>query len=381
MSEEIVRLTAADFEEGIDFLNYVFGAQNFETLLPAVYQKTDEWMSCNWAVRQDGKIRGIVGLFPIQWQVGDATLKVGGIGGVSTHPRSRGAGHMKALMSRCIEVMKDEGYHLSYLGGQRQRYQYFGYERCGISSSFNLNKSNLRHRFDDDPGIRFEPLEKEDAERLARTRELHAAQPMHCIRAPENFYNHLRNWYQRPHVALDSADRMIGYLTASEKGDQIAELVGDDDATAFRMLRAWAANHADWETSISLPATRLNLTHLLGQYGERTSLQPAGNWQVFAWTELLDALLQMRRLSGPLMEGRVVVDISEYGAVALQVEGERATCERTDDKPALQCDPLTAMRLFFGPLAPSQILPLPPGAALLEQWCPLPLHWPRQDGV
>ncbi|MBT4501050.1 MAG: GNAT family N-acetyltransferase [Gemmatimonadetes bacterium] len=384
MSEEIVRLTAADFEDGMDFLNLVFGAygpQNFETLLPAIYQPTEEWMSCNWAVRKNGKIRAIVGLFPIQWHIGEALFKVAGIGGVSTHPKSRGAGYMKSLMSRCLDEMRDGGYHLSYLGGQRQRYQHYRYERCGVSSSFGLNKSNLRHCFDDDPGIHFEPLEKEDTERLARARELHGAQPMHCLRSPANFHNHLRNWHRRPHAALDREGRMVGYLVAGDKGDQIDELVSDDDDTAMRLLRAWTADRTDWEVSISLPPTHTNLARLLGRCCETTSLRPAGNWRISPWAELIDALLKMRRLSGPLLEGRVVVDIREYGSIALQVEGERTTCERTDDEPTLQCDSLAAMRLLFGPLPPSKVVPLPSAAILLEQWCPLPLYWPRQDGV
>ena len=384
MSEEIVRLTAADFEDGMDFLNLVFGAygpQNFETLLPAIYQPTEEWMSCNWAVRKDDKIRAIVGLFPIQWRIGETTFKVAGIGGVSTHPKSRGAGYMKRLMSRCLDEMRDDGYHLSYLGGQRQRYQYYGYERCGVSNSFTLSKSNLRHCFADDPDIRFDPLKEEDAERLAKAHQLHDARPLHCLRSPENFHNHLRNWHRRPHAALDREDRMVGYLVASEKGDQIDELVGDDDAISMRMLRAWAADRADWEVSISVPPVHTSLAHLLGQCCESTSLRAAGNWLIFAWVELIDTLLKMRLLSGPLLEGRVVVDIQKYGSLALQVEGEQATCERTDDEPTLQCDPPTAMRLFFGPLPPSKVMPLPPQATLLEQWCPLPLYWPRQDGV
>jgi hypothetical protein len=47
----------------------------------------------------------------------------------------------------------------------------------------------------------------------------------------------------------------------------------------------------------------------------------------------------------------------------------------------VQCDQLTAMRLLFGPARPSETVPLPAGARLLEQWCPLPLYWPHQDGV
>jgi len=97
MKVEVVQLTAADWEEGLTFLNGVFGEHrphDFATLLPSIYQPTEEFMACNHAVREDGNIRAVVGLFPIDWQVGDTRLKVGGIGGVSTHESVRGKGYM-----------------------------------------------------------------------------------------------------------------------------------------------------------------------------------------------------------------------------------------------------------------------------------------------
>ena len=81
----------------------------------------------------------------MQWKLGQTTLEIAGIGGVSSHPRSRGAGYMRQLMHHLVQRMRDEGKHLSWLGGQRQRYAYFGYEDCGVSHTYTLSKTNLRH--------------------------------------------------------------------------------------------------------------------------------------------------------------------------------------------------------------------------------------------
>lgn len=386
MSEEIVQLTAADFEDAMDFLNLVFGAHrphDFERLLPAAYQPNDESRACNYAVRTDGRIRGIVGMFPLALQVGRTTLKVAGVGGVSTHPRSRGAGYMRALMNHCVRLMREQGYHLSYLGGQRQRYQYFGYERCGQVFHYSLNHPNLRHCFGaaEAPGICFEPLEAMDSERMTAARGQHDAQPIYCLRQPGNFYHHLRSWYNRPHVALDSGGSLVGYLVATASGDRITELVTDDDDTALRLLRAWVTDRTEHEVTIALPAYRAGLARLLGRCCERIGVQPSGNWQVFDWVGVLDALFKARPLSGPLLEGEVVVAIEGIGALCLSVRDGQPSCVATQDEPALRCDALTAMRLLFGPLAPSQVMALPAAAARLDQWCPLPLFWPAQDGV
>jgi hypothetical protein len=77
----------------------------------------------------------------------------------------------------------------------------------------------------------------------------------------------------------------------------------------------------------------------------------------------------------------VIIEIEGYGRLLLEVDGKHIRCARTDAEPSLSPDPATAMRLLLGPLPPSAVLALPVGAALLEQWCPLPLFWGRQDGV
>ncbi len=157
MSVELVRLGTADWDEGLAFINGVFfadGSKDFSTLLPSIYQPTDEFMAYNHAVREDGSIRAVVGLFPLDWQVGDARLTIGGIGGVSTHPSVRGKGYMKLLMNHCVEHMKSEGMQLSWLGGQRQRYGYFGYEKCGLQLRISLTAANVRHVFGEQPALR-----------------------------------------------------------------------------------------------------------------------------------------------------------------------------------------------------------------------------------
>ncbi|SVE23296.1 uncharacterized protein METZ01_LOCUS476150 [marine metagenome] len=82
-----------------------------------------------------------------------------------------------------------------------------------------------------------------------------------------------------------------------------------------------------------------------------------------------------------MVEGKVVVGIEGYGAIALVVTDGEARCARTEEEPQVSCDPATCMRLLFGPLAPSQVIDLPQPAAMLESWCPMPLYWARQDGV
>ena len=381
---QIVRLGSGDFEEGMKFLNFVFGEHSphdFEKLLPTIYRATDEHMAHNYAIREEGEIQAVVGLFPITWRVGDATLRVAGIGGVSTHPESRGQGLMQRLMKHCVGTMRDEGFHLSWLGGQRQRYLYFGYEKCGNSITANVNRSNIRHCFDGEPGLRMQPMGKGDGDLLRRAKVLHDRQAMHCERPLEDFWRHCAAWYHEGWAALDAGDEMVGYLVAPREGGYVSELVAESAEAAERMVRTWSRERGEKGIALELNPLASETNCRFAACCEQISLHSSGNWQIFAWAEVVDALMKAKQAAGPLPEGSVVVDIEAYGAIALSVADGEAGCTRSTAEAQVTVDPATCMRLLFGPLQASQVMPLSPEGALLDMWCPLPLYWARQDGV
>jgi len=383
MSTAIARLTPADFEEAMDVLNFSFGFEhphNFETLLPVLYHPGAEAMSWNWALREEGSIRAIVGVFPLTWKLGDATLRIAGVGGVSCHPRYRKRGFMGQLMRHCVEAMREEGYPLSWLGGQRQRYGYYGYEKCGINYQLSLAPINVRHVFGDgDLGIEFRPLERQDRTHLQGVIGLHDAQPIRGVRPRERFYNMLLSWYHMPHIAISPDSRMIGYVVANGNGDRITEILAvNEGEPELQIAAAWVQQHGEATFDLA-PSNRL-LPKLAAVCGGM-SVHSSGNWQIFDWAAALDALLKAQCTLIPLIDGAVVIEIADYGKVLLEVAGGSARCIRSDAAPALQTDAFTAMRLLFGPLPPATVLALPQAAAALEQWCPLPLFWGRQDGV
>ena len=142
----------------LDFINYVFSQahrpHNFKTLLPKVYAH-DGFHRYHYVAVQDGKIRATVAVMPAFMPVGNNDmLKIGYVGSVSVHPYARGEGHMKKLMHMMLEDAEKEGYDLLALGGQRQRYQYFGFERGGAKLCFTVNQSNIRHALPNTEGRR-----------------------------------------------------------------------------------------------------------------------------------------------------------------------------------------------------------------------------------
>ena len=382
MNTQIRQLSAADFQEAIAVLNHSFfadGSEDFRRLLPKLYRATDELMSCNYAAICDGRIRAIVGMFPLGWCIDDTQLRIAGIGGVCAHPEYRKRGLMQKLMAHCVNEARSQGYHLSWLGGQRQRYAYFGYETCGTAIQFTLNKRNIRHTAGPDSTIRFEVIEQENGDRLQRVYELHSAQAVRAKRSESELYPLLISWGARPYAAL-LHDDMVGYVVIGP-GGTMSELVAEDVDTALAIARAWVEHGDHAQTTLRLgPLDGGSLSRLAG-VSEKARVTQSGNWQVFDWVTVIQTLLKARLARSPLMDGAAKVSIEGYGVLEIEVSGDGAGCRLVSGAAALQCDTLLAHRLFFGPLKPSEVVELPAAARALEAWCPLPLYWARQDGV
>lgn len=380
MPSEILRLGAGDFGELVPFLARAFGREEtdwFSANLPALYQPTEERMRCNLALREGGRLAAVAGVFPFAWRVGGASLRVAGIGGVATDPGLRGKGHMRRLMDRALVEVRAGGFHLSYLGGQRQRYLHWGWERAGVELHALVGPANVRRHFGGEgPGVELSPLGDEPSA-LAAMRAIHDAQPSRCERPGETFALSLRMWGARPLVAR-AGGRPVGYAVVSNKGDLVPEVVGADLASALGIVRALAAE-GNARTFVLSPGA---LARAVGEFAEVVSLHPSGNWQVLDWPAVLGALMRARAAEGPMAEGEVVVGLRGGGGrFALRVGARGVSCEPSDRPAALELDGPGLLRCLAGPLSPSRGFALPPAAAPLDAWCPLPLYLARQDHV
>ena len=92
--------------------------------------------------RDRGQLVGCLGIHPIVHIMEEVKLNAGGIGIVGTHPKRRGEGIMTTLLNNAIARMRETGCSISVLGGDRQRYNWFGWEMGGLRHVFTLN---LRH--------------------------------------------------------------------------------------------------------------------------------------------------------------------------------------------------------------------------------------------
>ncbi len=125
-----------EYDEIIDFINYVFSQNerphDFKKLLPKLYGDSRNYAGIHYLVKEDDKIKALICAMPIEYNIYGNGIKACCIGMVSVHPYARSKGYMKRLMKEVLTDIKNQGYHYVFLGGQRQRYEYFGFEPSGI---------------------------------------------------------------------------------------------------------------------------------------------------------------------------------------------------------------------------------------------------------
>ena len=157
MSDEKIyagRGNASMHDEYIDFINYVFGFngrdRDFPKLLPKLYRREDDPAGNSYVVTENGRIRAAVGAFDHTMTVCGRELRCRSIGNVAAHPYDKSRGFMRKLMDMAVEDMVRDGIAISTLGGKRQRYNYFSYEKSGTTYRFSVNSDNMRHTFGTD---------------------------------------------------------------------------------------------------------------------------------------------------------------------------------------------------------------------------------------
>lgn len=173
---------------------------------------------------------------------------------------------------------------------------------------------------------------------------------------------------------------MVGYLI-SRPDSTIAELVARDDDTELQIARAWVEQSDSGEASFGMGPLEGRILSLLGDICESTTIIHSGNWQVFDWKSVIDTLLKAQLSRSSLVDGTVRLSVAGFGVLEIEVNDGEAACRVVTGSSTIHCEALTAHRLLFGPLKPSQVVKLPAGAETLEAWCPLPLYWPTQDRV
>ncbi len=371
-------------DDYMDFINYVFGfngsIQDFYKLLPKLYKPEYDPCASSYVTFEGDKIKAAVGSFDMELVVCGEAVKCRGIGNVAVHPFSRSKGYMKKLMELAIEDMIADGVELSVLGGRRQRYNYFSYEKCGPSYSFTVNADNMRHIFGKEREHRFEirRLEPNDTASLSAIAKLSDDSPCHAVRDGSKLFDILTSWRAVPLVAFDRNGNFAGYAIANKK-DSISEIRPVNEADLADMITCIYDMMAQPSITVTLPPFRAESVETLlsiceGYHGGINEM-----YSVLNYKKVCDSFLRLKATYEALPDGELVLDINGRAGrekLLFSVKNGVPSVTDTDRDADFTLTHLEAMSVIFGGLARRRELP-----AFARIWFPLPIWVYNADMV
>lgn len=372
-----------DYDEIVEHGNFVFSyahcPHEFKTLIPKAYGEERTLWPEHFLARENGRIRGMVGLLPMEQRVCGEVLRMGYIGTVCVHPYSRGLGHMKKCMALSTGYARRQGLDLLALGGQRQRYEHYGYEPGGVAYTFDLSRINCRQA-SEDAALTFAPFETL-RDRMTELHAIYESGPVAGARPLGSFEQICRTWQSQP-FALLRGDCLTGYVIVSPDKRQISELRLVDAADFTTVIKAYLARFDQSSVSIRIPAYRTEDVRAAASLCERCHISPSEMFLILNYERVVRAGLRLRQhMEGCLPDGRIALGISgladEIRTLLISVSGGEIDCRFAEVPPDLVLDPIRAQNLLLAPVTCVDLRTLPDCA---RRFFPLPLYIESVDG-
>ena len=377
------RGTAEMFDDYMDFINYVFGfngtSSDFKKLLPKLYKYEYEPAVHSCVAVEDGKLKAAVGAFDHDISVCGEYLKTRGIGNVAVHPYARGSGYMKKLMNLALEEMVKEGVVLSVLGGRRQRYNYFSYDKLGQAVSMSFNDDNMRHTFGKNRthSIAFKKLTASDTEILKEIKKLSESYPFYAIREESKYFEILSSWQQSAYAGFENGE-FVGYAVA--KGTDVNEFLVCDESKVREFVAALFDHFRSSSMHVKIPVFLPNYIDALYRLCEGYDVEPAKFFTVLDYKKVVYAFMKLKAGYCDLPDGSIVLDIDGFAKkekIELSVKNGEITVDYSDKVADFTMSHLEAMNFLFAPVCPMrELLPI-----FAKVWLPLPIYLYSSDAV
>lgn len=374
------------FETYMALINRVFGfttdEQKFEGLLPKLYQPKYRPQDSNYIVTEDDTLVAAVGAYDHEIMVCGTTIPCRGIGNVAVAPETRGKGYMKDCMNAALSDMVKDGIALSTLGGRRQRYQYFSYEKAGPSYSFYLNADNIRHTYgtSDAPYDTFRQVTREDTELIANIKALIDSRDFSPVRDLEAFVDICETWHARLYAVTNKGE-LMGYCIM-EQGGFVAEIQAVDKENFMPLLRTIFAGYQNGGISIRLPLFEDAYIRQLAPVAEGGSLGYSMCYTVLNYALVTQAFFDLKATYAKLADGEMKLLIHGFAGdeyLHIEVKDGKPTVKNLAPETPCDCEwsHTEAMTYLYSPICPERADL--PGVA--QNWFPLPLWMFRADEV
>jgi predicted N-acetyltransferase YhbS len=378
MDYTVTRGTEEDYEDIIDLGNYAFGI-DFPPLLPKLYKNHSETAQYHHIVRVNGRIRAMVGSFPLNLTVGGTELSVRGIGTVSVHRYSRNYGYMKILMNDVMEEMRGADCDLAVLLGQRQRYEHWDFTLCGVMAELNFNASNLKHFKDgSDYSYEFRPCGVSEDE-VTKAAGLHNSQHIHARRDEKDFLEISSSWDSSVYSVYKKGV-FEGYLAAAKDGSAVHEAVFNRYDEVDKVIFDFMKFHGLSKTKVTMWPYKTEAFLKLAGVCENYSIINSADLCILNIPRVIKACMELKNRLAPLTDGALTLKVEGRGSYRLEVSKGRVSVEDCAGPEDLALPYLEAMWLIFSSSGMFN-LKLQGLKREIREWFPLPLYFPNLDAV
>lgn len=368
-----------DNKKLIAFLDEVFfidddpqTKRDFISILPKIYH--DEYRPAynNFVVQdEDGEFRAAVGNFYVNLDVAGNKIKACCIGNVAVGVKYRSMGYMVDLMKMSVEDMIENSTDIAYLGGQRQRYGYFGFETSGVSYNFEFNKKTAKHIYGGRKSIlRAEKLAENDTETIRKIDELYQKNIIKASRPIKDYYRIITSWRHTPYVVYDG-DEFAGYFLMGYDYNWISECAVTKPG--YYPELALAALEISGKESVRFNASPFD-TEKHGYFTENSENISVGGCEsllVLNYEKVLLAYLKAKAAYTTLADGEQTVLIHGKKAdekLRIVVKNNVPTVEKFDGEAECEFTHHEAIRAFFSNFTFDRLRLNAPA----QQWFPLP---------
>lgn len=368
-----------DNKKLIAFLDEVFfidddeeTKRDFVSILPKIYH--DEYRPAynNFVVQEEnGNFRAAVGNFYVDLDVCGEAVKACCIGNVAVGVEYRSKGYMVDLMEMSVKDMAEKGADIAYLGGQRQRYGYFGFETSGVSYNFEFNKKTAKHIFGSRKStLRAEKLKENDLEAIAKIDELYQKNVIKASRPHKDYYRIITSWRHTPYVLYDG-DEFAGYFLMGYSYEWISECAVTKNEYYAEL--ALAALEISGKESVRFNAAPFDKEKhgFFTVSSENISVGGCESLLVYNYEKVLRAYLKAKASYTKLADGELTVLIHGKKAdekLKIAVCNNEVSVEKFDGEPEIEFSHTEATRAFLSNFTYER--EKLNGAA--QQWFPLP---------
>lgn len=351
----------------------------FVRLLPKLYKNEYEPCYNNFVVKENDEYAAAVGVYYNTLYAGSHKLINAGVGNVAVKKAHRSKGYMIDCMNLAMNDIREKGADISMLGGQRQRYGYFGYEPAGVVYSYGISSSNIRHAFGNEKsGLFVREINEKDIDCLIKIDSLCRRLPFYCERPLETAFDVLRSWRGKVFAAFDG-ESFAGFFLMNSSG--CSSLFKAADEKYLRPLLLSAFEHSQNEfIYISVSPFDKETAAFLEKVCEGFSAEGCCLTNVLNYENVIRAYLSAKAAVEPLCDGEIVLLIHGWAGdekIKISVSGNSVEVCPVSEKESLELTHSEAMNLLFSVVSASRAA-LP---ANIGQWLPIPVFGYSCDAV